>query len=106
MFTQSASLHWNQRCEDDKLGALGIGLNTLKYILGSMFLHFIATDGRESMPHTGKKQAQVFVDLCGSANGRAGISTYHLLLDSDGGRNALDIVALWLIHSSEKLAGV
>ena len=71
-----------------------------------MFLHFIATDGREGMTHAGKKQAQVFVDLCGSAHGRAGISTYHLLLDSDGGRYALDIVALGLVHTSEKLAGI
>ena len=71
-----------------------------------MFLHLIATDGREGVPHASEEQAKVFVDLGGGAHGGAGIATDDSLLDGYCRRNALDIVTFWFVHSTEKLAGV
>ena len=52
------------------------------------------------------QQAHVVVDLGDGADGRAGVLRGGLLLDGDGGRQAVDLVEVRLLHHLEELAGV
>jgi PAS domain S-box-containing protein len=54
----------------------------------------------------GEQEAQVVVDLCHGAHGGARVVAGGLLLDRDGGRQALDHVHIGLVHQLQKLAGV
>ena len=74
--------------------------------LGRIASHLCTADGRERVAHAGIEQAQIVVDFGGSAHGRARIAGCHLLLDGNGGRQTLDVVALRLVHTSQELAGV
>ena len=58
------------------------------------------------MADAGEEHAQIVVDLCGRADGRARIARVDLLLDGYGWRKARDPVALRLRHAPEKLPGV
>ena len=71
-----------------------------------MLLHLEARDGRDGAPQPSEKQAEVFVNLGGCADGGSGVADAHLLLDGDGGRYALDVVALRLAYAPEELPGV
>ncbi len=52
------------------------------------------------------QQAHVIVDLRHGADGRARVLRCRLLLDRDGGRQAVDLVDVRLAHHLEELAGV
>ncbi len=54
----------------------------------------------------GKEEAQVVVDLGHGADGGAGVAAGALLVDGDGGGEALDVVDVGLLHLAEELAGV
>ena len=56
-------------------------------------------DARPQQPH-------VVVDLGDGADGRARIARGGLLLDRDGGREAVDLVDVRLLHHLQELAGV
>ena len=71
-----------------------------------MFPHLLAADGRIGVPHTGKEQAHVVVNFRRRAHGGARISARHLLFDGYRGRDALDVVALGLLHTPQELAGI
>ena len=52
------------------------------------------------------EKAHVIVDLGHGADGRARVLRGRLLLDGDGGRQAVDLVDVRLLHHLEELAGV
>ena len=52
------------------------------------------------------EEAQVVVDFGDGADGGAGVVGDALLVDGDGGRQALDVVHIRLFHEAEELAGV
>ncbi len=54
----------------------------------------------------GVEQAEVVVDLGGGGDGGAGIAGLVLLLDGDGGGEAVHVVDVGLFDALEKLAGV
>ena len=62
--------------------------------------------GQCGWPIAGEEQAQVVVDLGDGADGRARVAAGALLVDRDGGREALDLVDVGLLHLAEELARV
>src|SRR2546430_15801259 len=52
------------------------------------------------------QQPQIVVDLGHGADGGARVMARRLLLDGDGGRQALDQVDVWLFHQLQELARV
>lgn len=52
------------------------------------------------------EQAHVIVDLGDRRDGRARIARRRLLLDRDGGGEALDMIDIGLLHQLEELAGI
>jgi hypothetical protein len=53
-----------------------------------------------------EQQAQVIVDLGDGADGRSRVARRRLLLDRDGGGEALDRLDLGLLHHLQELPGV
>ena len=54
----------------------------------------------------GEEEFEIIVDLGQRADGRAGRADVVLLLDGDGGRDAVDVIDGGLVHAVEKLADV
>src|SRR5262245_19907976 len=53
-----------------------------------------------------EEETQIVGDLGDGADGRARVSSHAFLLDGDGGRQALDAVAVGLLHLLEKLSRI
>jgi hypothetical protein len=64
------------------------------------------TDGAVRSPGPGVEEPQVVVDLGDGADRRPGVLRGRLLVDGDGGRQALDEVDVGLVHLPEELPGV
>ena len=62
--------------------------------------------GQWGWPTRGVEQAEVVVDLGDGADGGAGAAAGGLLLDGDGGGEAVDGVDVGALHLVEELAGV
>ena len=56
--------------------------------------------------HAGVQQAQVIVDLGHGAHGGAGVTGRGLLVNGDGGAEAVDGVEVGLVHLAQKLARI
>ena len=54
----------------------------------------------------GEEQLEIIIDLGQRADRRAGRADVVLLLDGDGGRDAIDVIDGGLVHAVEKLADV
>ena len=54
----------------------------------------------------GVEETDVVVDLGDGADGGAGVVPSTLLVDGDGGAEALDVVDVGLLHAAEELSGV
>jgi hypothetical protein len=65
-----------------------------------------AGGGRIGHADARPEQAHVVVDLGDGADGRARVAAGGLLLDGDGGRQAVDLVDVRLLHHLEELAGI
>lgn len=106
LLTQRASrlaVDWR---ENGEACAIAISQGRIDHVFGRVALHFFATDGRDGVADTGKEQSQIVVDFGGGAHRGTRIAAADFLFDGDGGREALDIVALWLVHTSQELTGV
>jgi hypothetical protein len=57
-------------------------------------------------PDPGPEESQVIVDLGHGADGGTRILAGRLLLDRDGGRQALDRIHVRLLHEPEELPGI
>ena len=71
-----------------------------------MLLHFCPTYGRDGAPDACEEQAQVVVDFGAGAHGGARVAGGHLLLYGNGGRQSVDVVAVGLVHATQKLARI
>ena len=69
-------------------------------------VHRTAVVGAVRHAGAGPEEAQVVVDLGDGADGGARVVAGGLLLDRDGGREALDGVHVGLLHQPEELPGV
>ena len=103
---QVAPLGEGQVGEQGKAGTIGETEGTVHHIVDLMLLDQLARDGRIGLADAGIEQPQVVVYLGRGAHRRARIAGVDLLLDSDGGRYALDVVTLGFAHPPQKLAGV
>ena len=79
--------------------------------LSTIWLTVCALDGQAGGGRIGNadarpEQAHVVVDLGDGADGRARVAGGGLLLDRDGGREAVDALDVRLLHQLEELAGV
>lgn len=101
--TSCLAVDWR---ENGEACAIAISLGRIDHVFGRVALHFFSTDGRDGVADTGKEQSQIVVDFGGGAHRGTRIAAADFLLDGDGGREALDIVALWLVHTSQELTGV
>ena len=75
-------------------------------VLNGMGLHLFPAHGRIGAADARKQQAQVIVDFRRGGDGGTGIPDIDLLLDGDGGRNALDHLHVGLGHPAQELPGV
>ena len=106
LLLQCAPFRKGDGCHHYEFSALGILLRTLHDILRRVLLHLLSADRRIRTSDAGKEQSQVFVDFRCSTYGRSGIARDNPLFDGDSRRNTLDKVALRLIHTPQKLAGI
>ena len=102
--SQISSFSNNNWGKDGEASAWGIVQHAVDHILGGVASYFLSTDGRIGMSGTSKEQSEVVVDLSRGADRRTGIARRHLLLDRNSWRQTFDIVALGLVHTSQKLA--
>ena len=56
--------------------------------------------------HPGEQDPEVVVDFSGGGHGGAGVAGGAALLDGDGGREALDVLHVRLVHEFQELPGV
>lgn len=73
---------------------------------GGVWSDLFAGGGVEAGGEVGVEELEVVIDLGEGADGGAGGADGVLLLDGDGGWNAVNAVDLGLIHAVEKLADV
>ena len=71
-----------------------------------IFFHFLTALQAVSASDAGEEQAQVIEDLGGGGDGRARIAGGILLLDGNGGRDAVDQIDVGLLNPLQKLARV
>ena len=74
-------------------------------------LHRLPTDlsptyGTVRNTHPGIEQAQIVIDLCDRAHGRAGAATGALLIDADSRGKTFDVIHIGLVHLAQKLSRV
>ena len=79
---------------------------TVQNILSVIDLHLGTTDGRIGLTYACKQQSEILVYLSRCPDGTARIAGYDLLLYGYGWWQSLDIVALRLAETSEKLTCV
>ena len=87
-------------------GGLGQGQDGVDDLLHGLAGDGVAALGAVGPADAGEEQAQVVVDFGHGADGGAGVVGDALLVDGDGGREALDVVHVGLVHAAEELAGV
>ena len=78
----------------------------VRHLVDRLLLDHLAAGGAVRRAHARVEQAQVVVDLCDGGDCGAGIFGGGLLVDGDGGREAVDAVEVWLFHLAEELARV
>ena len=91
---------------DLEAGPLGELEHPVDDLLGGLARHGPPADRAVGMADAGIQKAQVVVDLGDGPDGRAGVARGRLLVDGDGGRQALDEIDVGLVHLPQELAGV
>ncbi len=84
----------------------GEGGDALDDLLGGLAGDGAAAVGAVGLADGGVEEAEVVVDLGDGADGGAGAAAGGLLLDGDGGGEAVDGVDVGALHLVEELAGV
>ena len=106
LFGEAASRPHPHGGEEREARALAVREGAVDDVLHRVALHLLSAHGREGVAHAGKEEAEVLVDFRTRPHGAPGIARRHLLFDGDGRGQALDVVALGLVHAAQKLAGV
>ena len=87
-------------------GALRQGEDLVDDLVDGLLLDLPAALGAVGGAHPGPQQAEVVVDLRHRAHGGPGVLAGGLLVDGDGGAQALDIVHVGLIHLAQEHPGI
>ena len=85
---------------------LGQGQHLVHHLGDRLGLQGLTVLGTAGGPHPGEQEPQIVVDLGDGADGGAGVVGGGLLLDGDGGGEALDVVHIGLVHHREELPGI
>ena len=93
-------------CHDEQLRALGQREDTVDHLVDGLLRDGLAALGAMRPPGPREEQAQIVVDLRYRADRRARIVARRLLVDGDGGRQAIDAVHVRLVHLPEELTRV
>ena len=96
----------HDRREQEQPRAFGQRQNAVGHLADG--LAFDGKPGGRRIGHADarEQQAQIVVDLGDRADGRARIARGGLLLDGDGGRQALDVIDIRLLHQFQELARI
>ena len=96
----------HDRCEDHEARAFWKLHHAIDHLRNGLAFDGQAGRGRIRDADAGEEQAQVIVDLGDGADGGARVLRRCLLLDGDGGREAVDVIDIGLLHHLEELARV
>ena len=96
----------DHRGQHHKPGALSQGLHPVHNLVDGLAADFLPAPGAVGNAHPGPQKPQIVVDLRHRANGGPGAFGSGLLIDGNGGRQALNGVYIRLIHLAQKLPGV
>ena len=96
----------NHGCQHQRAPSLALGQDLVGNLVGGLALNHATALGTVRHAHARKEKAQVVVDLGDGAHRRARVSRRGLLIDGDGGREAVDGVEVWLVHLAQELASV
>ena len=99
----AATHHGGQNLDAGAVGQVDDGVD---HLLDGLALDGAAAGVAVGMSDAGEEEAEVVVDLRDGADGGARVAGDALLVDGDGGREALYVVDLRLVHASEELARV
>ena len=96
----------NHRGQHLHPGALGVFLHRVHHLIHRLLADFLAAPGTVRNADACPEQAQVVVDFRHRAHGGAGVAAGGLLVDGDGGAQAVDHVHVGLLHLPQELPGV
>ena len=102
----SSLLKLHERGHDDDLRAFRQGEDVGDDFIGGAGFDGATALGAVHLAEAGEEDAQEVVDLGNRAHGGAGIAARGLLFQRNGGREALDLVHVRLVHLGQELAGV
>ena len=87
-------------------GALRQREDLIDDLVNGLLANLLAALGAVGGAHPGPQQAEVVVDLRHRAHGGPGVLAGGLLIDGDGGAQALDIVHVGLVHLAQEHPGI
>ena len=87
-------------------GALGEGEDLVDDLVDGLLADLLAALGAVGGAHPGPQQAEVVVDLRHRAHGGPGVLAGGLLVNGDGGGEAVDVVHIGLLHLAQEHPGV
>ena len=96
----------DHRGQDLDTAALRQGQDLVDDLVDGLLADLLAADGAVGGAHPGPQQAEVVVDLRHRAHGGAGVLAGGLLVDRDGGGQAVDVVHIGLLHLAQEHPGV
>ena len=99
----SGAHHWGQHLD---AGALGQLHDLVHDLVDGLLADLFAAFGAVGHAHPGPEQAEIVINFRHGAHGGAGVFGGGFLVDGDGGREALDIVHVRLVHLSQEHSGV
>ena len=92
--------------QHQKSGTLSQGLHPIHDLVDGLAADFLATLGAVGNAHPGPEEPEVVVNLGHRAHGGTGVFGGGLLVNGDGGRQAVNGIHVRLIHLAQKLPGV
>jgi hypothetical protein len=96
----------DQRSEEDDAAALRHLLDGLNDLTHGLLVDLAAAAGAVGYADARIEEPQIVIDLGHCAHRGAGITAGALLVDADGGAEAVDLVDVRLLHLAQELACV
>ena len=87
-------------------GSLGQGQDLVDNLVDGLLLDLLAADGTVGRAHPGPQQTEIVVNLRHGAHGGTGVFAGGLLVDGDGGRKAVNIIHIGLLHLAQEHPGI
>jgi len=96
----------NHGGEDLEAGALGVLHELVHNLVHCLLADLLAALGAVRHADAGPEEAEIVIDLRHRAHGGAGVFGGGLLVDGDGGAEAVDGVHIRLLHLAQELPGI